>query len=71
MYWLACGYGMRMGRALAWLTVLAGVTVAALMWWTTPSSPRRPVSHRPVTSVNVLRGSRGGRPRDMSGMPLW
>ncbi|NUR91269.1 MAG: pentapeptide repeat-containing protein, partial [Nonomuraea sp.] len=32
MSWLLWGYGMRLGRAVAWFTVLAALTAAAVLW---------------------------------------
>lgn len=32
--WLLCGYGMRMGRAVAWCTLVAAITAAAVLWGT-------------------------------------
>jgi hypothetical protein len=56
-YWLVCGYGMRMGRALAWFTLLAALTVGVLMWWTAPHASRRPVSHRPIAPAHAVVGT--------------
>ncbi|HEY9522745.1 MAG TPA: pentapeptide repeat-containing protein [Thermopolyspora sp.] len=58
-YWLACGYGMRMGRALAWFALLAAITVGALVWWGTPQPPRRPISHRSVIPAQILPTKQG------------
>ncbi|WP_432920378.1 pentapeptide repeat-containing protein [Microbispora sp. CA-135349] len=32
LYWLACGYGLRAGRALGWLTLVAALAVGAVCW---------------------------------------
>ncbi|GII93742.1 hypothetical protein Ssi02_39730 [Sinosporangium siamense] len=34
LYWLACGYGMRMGRVFAWLALFAVVAAGAVLWVT-------------------------------------
>lgn len=46
LYWLVCGYGMRMGRAAAWSVLLVALTAGAMLWTTTSHASRRP-SHRP------------------------
>ncbi|WP_169982608.1 pentapeptide repeat-containing protein [Microbispora sp. H10836] len=32
LYWLACGYGLRAGRALGWLTLVAALAAGAVCW---------------------------------------
>ncbi|MEN3536703.1 pentapeptide repeat-containing protein [Microbispora sp. ZYX-F-249] len=32
LYWLACGYGLRAGRALGWLTLVAALAAGAVGW---------------------------------------
>ncbi|GAA1299777.1 hypothetical protein Psi02_63250 [Planotetraspora silvatica] len=41
LYWLACGYGLRLGRALGWLTLVAALVAGALCW----AAGTRPTRH--------------------------
>ncbi|GII31998.1 pentapeptide repeat-containing protein [Planotetraspora mira] len=41
LYWLACGYGLRVGRALGWLTLMAALVAGALSW----AAGARPTRH--------------------------
>ncbi|WP_214409031.1 pentapeptide repeat-containing protein [Sphaerisporangium fuscum] len=62
IYWLACGYGLRMGRTLGWLALLTAV-VAGVVYWSSDGHPsRRPVSHRsphPVPAVHATAARAG------------
>lgn len=40
--WLLWGYGMRLGRAAAWFTLLAALTAAAVLWGSTSHAARQP-----------------------------
>ncbi|WP_424533892.1 pentapeptide repeat-containing protein [Sphaerisporangium viridialbum] len=55
-YWLACGYGLRMGRAAGWVALVAAVAAVAVFWSAGAHPARRPVGHRspsPVPSAHV------------------
>ncbi|WP_176993390.1 pentapeptide repeat-containing protein [Nonomuraea jiangxiensis] len=39
--WLLCGYGMRMGRAAAWVALLAALTAAAVFWGSASHADRQ------------------------------
>jgi Pentapeptide repeats (9 copies) len=41
LYWLACGYGLRVGRALGWLTLVAALAAGTLCW----AAGTRPTRH--------------------------
>ncbi|GII59320.1 hypothetical protein Pth03_77090 [Planotetraspora thailandica] len=41
LYWLACGYGLRVGRALGWLTLVAALAAGTLSW----AAGMRPTRH--------------------------
>jgi uncharacterized protein YjbI with pentapeptide repeats len=47
LYWLLCGYGMRMGRAAAWAALLVAITAGAMLW-TSTSHAAGGVQHVPV-----------------------
>ncbi|WP_248959109.1 pentapeptide repeat-containing protein [Sphaerisporangium perillae] len=59
-YWLACGYGLRMGRTLCWLTLVTAVTAAALFWSAGAHPARRPISHRSPTPAPAAHASPAG-----------
>jgi hypothetical protein len=42
LYWLASGYGLRVGRALGWLTLVAALTAGTVYW----AAGTRPTRHR-------------------------
>ncbi|GGS92992.1 hypothetical protein GCM10010176_041090 [Nonomuraea spiralis] len=46
--WLLWGYGMRLGRAVAWFTLLAALTVAAVLWSSASHAARQADQHNPV-----------------------
>ncbi|WP_176955552.1 pentapeptide repeat-containing protein [Sinosporangium album] len=56
--WLACGYGLRMGRVFAWLALVAVLTAGAVLWsttehlttWPPHSSGKAPAAHPPGTA---------------------
>ncbi|GGK93082.1 hypothetical protein Sme01_59240 [Sphaerisporangium melleum] len=53
-YWLACGYGLRMGRAAAWAAAAAAIAAGALVFATGSHPAGRPVGHRsPVPAVHA------------------
>ncbi|GII63812.1 hypothetical protein Skr01_38970 [Sphaerisporangium krabiense] len=45
LYWLACGYGLRIGRTLGWVAAAAAVTAGALCWTAAAQPARRPIGH--------------------------
>ncbi|MFJ8718587.1 pentapeptide repeat-containing protein [Streptomyces violaceus] len=45
LYWLVSGYGLRAGRALAWLAVSMTTTLTALILWGIPSQAPATISH--------------------------
>lgn len=55
LYWLACGYGMRMWRAAAWTVLLVAVTAGALLWTSTSHAARRTTTPRPPTTPTLPR----------------
>ncbi|NUS01751.1 MAG: hypothetical protein HOV97_04210 [Nonomuraea sp.] len=46
--WLLWGYGMRLGRAAAWFTLLAALTAAAVLWGSTSHAARQPDPPNPA-----------------------
>ncbi|MFC4530585.1 pentapeptide repeat-containing protein [Sphaerisporangium dianthi] len=59
-YWLACGYGLRMGRALGWLAVAAAVAAGALVWTAGAHPGRRPVGHRSPSPAPAVHATATG-----------
>ncbi|MET8142816.1 pentapeptide repeat-containing protein [Sphaerisporangium sp. NPDC005288] len=59
-YWLACGYGLRMGRAFGWLVVAAAVAAGALFWTAGAHPARRPVGHRSPAPAPVVHATATG-----------
>ncbi|MEU7696157.1 pentapeptide repeat-containing protein [Microbispora hainanensis] len=53
LYWLACGYGLRAGRALGWLALVAAVAAGAVCWAAGVRPPDRPAVQR--ARVGVVR----------------
>lgn len=53
LYWLACGYGLRAGRALGWLALVAAVAVGAVCWAAGVRPPDKPAVQR--ARVGVVR----------------
>ncbi|MBP2708593.1 pentapeptide repeat-containing protein [Microbispora sp. RL4-1S] len=53
VYWLACGYGLRAGRAIGWLTLVAALAAGTLYW----AAGTRPARHwvGPHSRVAVVR----------------
>ncbi|MGI5157783.1 pentapeptide repeat-containing protein [Microbispora sp. CA-102843] len=49
LYWLACGYGLRAGRALGWLALVAAVAAGAVCW----AAGARPVGKPSVERARV------------------
>ncbi len=49
LYWLACGYGLRAGRALGWATLVAALAVGAACW----SAMARPSGKHGVQRARV------------------
>lgn len=47
LYWLLCGYGMRMGRAAAWFALLMAITMGAVFWTSASHAARRATPPRP------------------------
>ncbi|MEV6984778.1 pentapeptide repeat-containing protein [Sphaerisporangium sp. NPDC051017] len=45
LYWLACGYGLRLGRTLGWMALVAAVTAVVLFWSAAAHTARRPAGH--------------------------
>ncbi|GAA4568920.1 pentapeptide repeat-containing protein [Planotetraspora kaengkrachanensis] len=51
LYWLASGYGLRVGRALGWLTLVAALA-AGTVWWAAGTRPtRHRISQHPHIAV--------------------
>lgn len=46
--WLICGYGVRLGRAAALFTLLAALTMAAVLWSSTSHAARQAGHHNPA-----------------------
>ncbi|MBX6385462.1 MAG: pentapeptide repeat-containing protein [Microbispora sp.] len=65
LYWLACGYGLRAGRAIAWLALVAALATAVACW-AAGSRPagkpavQRPRIVRPVASASLPSPGLGG-----------
>ncbi|MFG1863085.1 pentapeptide repeat-containing protein [Microbispora bryophytorum] len=51
LYWLACGYGLRAGRALGWLALVAAVAAGAVCWAAGVRPEGKPAVHRPRVAV--------------------
>ncbi len=51
LYWLACGYGLRVGRALGWLALVAAVAAGAVCWAAGARPEGKPAVHRPRVAV--------------------
>ncbi|WP_327085208.1 pentapeptide repeat-containing protein [Nonomuraea sp. NBC_01738] len=49
LYWLLCGYGMRMGRAAAWFALLLAITMGAVLWTSASHAARRSTTPRPAS----------------------
>ncbi|MFC4585899.1 pentapeptide repeat-containing protein [Sphaerisporangium corydalis] len=54
-YWLACGYGLRMGRTLGWLALVTAVAAVAVLWPSAAHQPKRPAggSSEPLPAVHA------------------
>ena len=63
LYWLACGYGLRAGRALGWLTLVTALAAGAVCWTIVARPARQPaiqrasVPHVTMPHVTVPRPS--------------
>ncbi|MBE3012863.1 pentapeptide repeat-containing protein [Microbispora sp. NEAU-D428] len=51
LYWLACGYGLRAGRALGWLALVAAVAAGAVCWAAGARPAGKPAVHRARVAV--------------------
>ncbi|WP_433355349.1 pentapeptide repeat-containing protein [Microtetraspora malaysiensis] len=72
VYWLLCGYGLRTGRALAWLVLVAAVAAGSLLW--SSSAPQHVARRPPWTGSGVPAqapppGARAVVPRPRTGAP--
>jgi uncharacterized protein YjbI with pentapeptide repeats len=59
-YWLACGYGLRMGRTLGWLGLVTALAAMAVFWSAGAHPARRPVSHRSPAPTHAIHASLTG-----------
>ncbi|MFF4124627.1 pentapeptide repeat-containing protein [Microbispora rosea] len=51
LYWLACGYGLRAGRALGWLALVTAVVAGAACWAAGARPPGKPAVQRARVAV--------------------
>ncbi|MCW2881456.1 MAG: hypothetical protein JWQ95_5556 [Sphaerisporangium sp.] len=61
-YWLACGYGLRMGRTLGWVALVAAVGAVAVFWAAGAHPSRRPISHRSPDAIPVVHAAHASSP---------
>ncbi|WP_433256306.1 pentapeptide repeat-containing protein [Streptosporangium sp. CA-135522] len=54
LYWVLCGYGLRMGRALGWFALVAAITAGSLLVSSASHAARRPAGPRvPSPSIHL------------------
>ncbi|MFE9178520.1 pentapeptide repeat-containing protein [Streptomyces sp. NPDC007126] len=53
LYWAVSGYGLRAGRALAWLVLAMGLTLLGMMAWGLPKGDPKPESTGKITGARI------------------